>query len=167
MVNCLISAAGLCDINECSATSEDRCKSPTSGNMSFSGLSKENGKNIAEALCYLNVKLPTVNHSEYTYNTTYMHARRASVREEDQCFKRTSAFNTVFIEIVKRELYGEVSFCWTVKLSDCQFHPASVFRNGLLEFNTVRLWGFETIYPFVCLFIFIFLQSFAELNRQE
>lgn len=28
-----VSAAGLCDINEGSATSEDRCKSPTSGNM--------------------------------------------------------------------------------------------------------------------------------------
>lgn len=32
---CHISAAGLCDINEGSATSEDRCKSPTSGNMFF------------------------------------------------------------------------------------------------------------------------------------
>lgn len=30
-----VSAAGLCDINEGSATSEDRCKSPTSGNMFF------------------------------------------------------------------------------------------------------------------------------------
>lgn len=33
---CLISVAGLCDINEGSATSEDRCKSPTSGNMFLS-----------------------------------------------------------------------------------------------------------------------------------
>lgn len=33
-------AAGLCDINEGSATSEDRCKSPTSGNLSLSVLFK-------------------------------------------------------------------------------------------------------------------------------
>uniref|UniRef100_A0A3P8Q9Z4 Syntaxin-binding protein 5-like n=1 Tax=Astatotilapia calliptera TaxID=8154 RepID=A0A3P8Q9Z4_ASTCA len=32
----VISHTGLCDINEGSATSEDRCKSPTSGNISFS-----------------------------------------------------------------------------------------------------------------------------------
>lgn len=46
----LISVAGLCDINEGSATSEDRCKSPTSGNMSFNVLLQKNNnnKNVGE-----------------------------------------------------------------------------------------------------------------------
>uniref|UniRef100_A0A8D0ANZ6 Syntaxin-binding protein 5-like n=1 Tax=Sander lucioperca TaxID=283035 RepID=A0A8D0ANZ6_SANLU len=37
-LNCMISATGLCDINEGSATSEDRCKSPTSGNIVHIGV---------------------------------------------------------------------------------------------------------------------------------
>lgn len=67
----VFSSAGLCDINEGSATSEDRCKSPTSGNMSFRS-------NIAEALCHPDVK-PKQGTSRTTYNTTYLNAK-GSVR---------------------------------------------------------------------------------------
>lgn len=49
----LISAAGLCDINEGSATSEDRCKSPTSGNMSFSVLLKRKEGELQQRLCVI------------------------------------------------------------------------------------------------------------------
>uniref|UniRef100_A0A3Q2YLF6 Syntaxin binding protein 5a (tomosyn) n=1 Tax=Hippocampus comes TaxID=109280 RepID=A0A3Q2YLF6_HIPCM len=41
----VFSVSGLCDINEGSATSEDRCKSPTSGNMSFNFPNAHVGEN--------------------------------------------------------------------------------------------------------------------------
>lgn len=81
---CVISAAGLCDINEGSATSEDRCKSPTSGNMSFSVLlKKKSGRNIAEALCYLDMKPKQWTSEIYTDNTMYLNARGVLVRKEN------------------------------------------------------------------------------------
>lgn len=81
--HCVISAAGLCDINEGSATSEDRCKSPTSGNMSFSVLLKGKGEKYSRGFVLSTRKTQTVNQSKYTYNSMYLNARGALVREED------------------------------------------------------------------------------------
>lgn len=59
--NYVLSHTGLCDINEGSATSEDRCKSPTSGNISFSlsleersgACSRNNGQTVNQLEIYL------------------------------------------------------------------------------------------------------------------
>lgn len=54
--------AGLCDINEGSATSEDRCKSPTSGNMSFSVIYQRTFVLIGGAV---NRNIPITPHAGY------------------------------------------------------------------------------------------------------
>lgn len=154
-MNCVISAAGLCDINEGSATSEDRCKSPTSGNISFSVLLKS-GINITEALCYLDVK-PKQWTSIWMQEEHWLE-RKINVSKEPLLL-------IVFYRNCCSSNWNctEGFFCWTIKLSGCQFHSNPVFRSALFEFITIRLWVFESIFPFVHAFFY----HFAEFSRRE
>lgn len=145
----LVSVAGLCDINEGSATSEDRCKSPTSGNMSFRVL-------FHRRICSRSFALskPKQRHSESRVKIrtcVWMQAGHWLGR-------KINVWKALLLLIVfywnccsSNRGYAKGVFCQAIKLSGCQFHSASVFRNALFEFITVHLWVFKPIFFHSCM----------------
>uniref|UniRef100_A0A7N6BN38 Syntaxin-binding protein 5-like n=1 Tax=Anabas testudineus TaxID=64144 RepID=A0A7N6BN38_ANATE len=91
----------LCDINEGSATSEDRCKSPTSGNMSFSGLLKEK--------CYNITAFVPCRHKTQTVDQLRIYLQY----HRDNSFSRSRSSSVTSIDKEAREAIGSFHFCET------------------------------------------------------
>uniref|UniRef100_A0A8B9JTI8 Syntaxin-binding protein 5-like n=1 Tax=Astyanax mexicanus TaxID=7994 RepID=A0A8B9JTI8_ASTMX len=75
-------SGGLCDINEGSATSEDRCKSPTSGNLSFSACHRSPSSPRPDRLAKL-IPLPRPSES-YNRDNSFSRSRSSSVTSIDK-----------------------------------------------------------------------------------
>uniref|UniRef100_A0A3P9N291 Syntaxin binding protein 5a (tomosyn) n=1 Tax=Poecilia reticulata TaxID=8081 RepID=A0A3P9N291_POERE len=101
-------SGGLCDINEYSATSEDRCKSPTSGNMSLSV------SVLYLSLCFLRAVLLSV-----------CPPRGANpLDHRDNSFSRSRSSSVTSIDKEAREAVNSFHFCETfARKGDCTLTP--------------------------------------------
>uniref|UniRef100_A0AAR2L7Q5 Syntaxin-binding protein 5-like n=1 Tax=Pygocentrus nattereri TaxID=42514 RepID=A0AAR2L7Q5_PYGNA len=104
-------SGGLCDINEGSATSEDRCKSPTSGNLSFSSVL--NG--CFTSFCFL----PTVLLSVCPPRAAL------PLDNRDNSFSRSRSSSVTSIDKEAREAITSFYFCETyTRKTDSTLTPA-------------------------------------------
>ncbi|KAG9282505.1 syntaxin-binding protein 5 isoform X2 [Astyanax mexicanus] len=96
-------SGGLCDINEGSATSEDRCKSPTSGNLSFSACHRSPSSPRPDRLAKL-IPLP---------------------HNRDNSFSRSRSSSVTSIDKEAREAITSFYFCETYsRKTDSTLTPA-------------------------------------------
>lgn len=138
----MISHTGLCDINEGSATSEDRCKSPTSGNISFSlslkersgEYSRNNGQTVKQSEIYLENHLRVLGGRLMFQNSLYSY----------YCCNEVVAHQTWTLEVSSFLSHSRV---W--------LHSTSFFKNALFQLNIAHLWIYNSFAICPCFFFFL------------
>lgn len=131
------SSPGLCDINEGSATSEERCKSPTSGNMFFCVLLQDNTHRVKKKIIYQCLKSNN--------NASRILEMKITVSKRGDSF-----FLDSFTEIVcsLKQNYTKDFLVPNRKITRLSIS----FRLSLLEMHRLSLMPrlFERIFPFPC-----------------
>ncbi|XP_030202012.1 syntaxin-binding protein 5a [Gadus morhua] len=117
-------SGGLCDINEGSATSEDRCKSPTSVLMSNSNLQQFYNGGGRGAKMSRKLSLPTELKPDLVLLSVCPPRGANPLDHRDNSFSRSRSSSVTSIDKESRESISSFHFCDTyVRKGDCALTP--------------------------------------------
>ncbi|XP_032440977.1 syntaxin-binding protein 5a isoform X1 [Xiphophorus hellerii] len=117
-------SGGLCDINECSATSEDRCKSPTSVLMSHSNLQQFYNGGGRGAKMSRKLSLPTELKPDLVLLSVCPPRGANPLDHRDNSFSRSRSSSVTSIDKEAREAISSFHFCETfARKGDCTLTP--------------------------------------------